>query len=237
MKAIVLAAGHGKKMRGYAGETHKSMLPLGDGRPIIAHVVYYLLGFGFEPVVAVSSGTKGGHATGYLAANYPGRVNFSESDEPRGTALEVYHARAHLTGGTFLVYYGDVIADVNLAAMRRQHESQNNFITLCGFAEHELDKGVIYAEGDRVTKFIEKPKLTQKQIGGYINCPVFFAEPELLDFIGAMRKAEGVEFDFGRHVIPALIEDGKRIGLFVHHGYYYDIGDGKVYERALREGV
>lgn len=234
MKAIILSAGHGKKMHGYAGESHKSMLPLSDDRPIIAHVVDYLLSFGFEPVIAVSRNTKGGQIMDYFAANHPGRVKFLESDEPRGTAWEVYNARAHLTEGTFLVYYGDVIANVDFAAMRREHEAKGNIVTLCGFAEYELDKGVIYVDGGRVTGFVEKPKLTREQIGGFINCPIFYAQPELIDFIGSMQKAEG-EFDFGNHVIPVLIDDNKRVGIYVHHGYYYDIGDGKVYEKALRE--
>ena len=112
MKAIVLAAGHGKRARGFS-PTHKVLNTLYDERPIICHVIDYLTLFGFEPVVAVSRDNYADKIRESLSA-YP-NVVFSESQSPSGTAGEMHNAykKGLLNDKPFLVYFFDNLTHFN----------------------------------------------------------------------------------------------------------------------------
>ena len=229
MKAIVLAAGCGKRMQGYAPEIPKVMLPMSDGKPIIDHVIKRLTRYGLEPIIAISRSGYGERIRKYFNGN--NMVTFSETNEPSGTAGEVYQARGLLKGEkTFLVYYGDIVADVDLYAMQRMHGIGKNIITLCGRRVMESPEGLMKQDGERVV-FVEKPTVDITKLGyDAANCPIFFAERDVLNYIDRMRPEYSTELDFSKHIFPALSSDRKRMQIYVHDGFYYNVSDGKVAE-------
>ena len=236
MKVVILAAGHGTRMQGYeaAAGKPKVMLPMKDGRPIIAHTVDRLLRYGFEPVIAVASSTYGSQITDYFADNT--KVRFSHADAPSGTAGEVHNARHLLDGKTFLVYYGDVVANVDLAAMLRLHEEKENTLTMCGARFFDIGEGMLEQAGETLI-INEKPLIDFAVLGKYPNCPIFYAEREVLDYISRLRNVHQAELDFSQHVIQEMTKDEKRMSFFVHDGFYYNVGNAKVHRIVESSGL
>ncbi len=229
MKAIVLAAGHGTRLMPYTLDRNKTMLPLWDGKPVIGHVVDYLVKFGFEPIIAISRNTHEDQISNYFSTL--SSVHFSAADRPSGTAGEVYNARGLLKGEkNFLVYYGDTLANVDLDAMRSQHESEGNMVTLCGAEKVPFGLGLIERPDGRV-KLIEKPDISFAP-NKYPNCPIFYIQHTVLDYIEDIRQKQSGDIDFSKDVIPALEQAGEKIGLYVHTGYYHDVGTHWAYERV-----
>lgn len=228
MKAIVLAAGRGERMRGYepANDRPKVMLPMKDERPIIEHVVDRLLRYRFEPIIiAVARNTYGDQIKAHFASNV--HVLISESEKPSGTAGEVYNARRLLRGEkTFLVYYGDTVADVDLAAMKHLHDEKKNMLTGCGARYMRPDEGMWSEEGETL-KIDEKPLIDYKPFGRYPNCPIFYAEGKVLDFVERLHPSHPTDLDFMIHVVPAM--HGERMGIYKHEGFYYNVGNAKVH--------
>ena len=227
MKAIILAAGRGERMRPYEPDKHKVMLPLVDGTPIIGCVVNRLVRYGFEPVIAISANEYGSQIRDHFDGD--ARVKISEAQDPSGTAGEVYNAMGYLKGEkTFLVYYGDIVANIDLAAMQRQHEIEKNIVTLCAKRDMQSPEGLMRKDGETV-EVLEKPLIDVRELGwDGANCAIFFAENSVLGYIERMKREYPIELDFSNNIFPALYRDRIRMGIYIHEGFYHNVGDVKV---------
>jgi len=115
LPAMVLCAGLGTRLRPLSDLRPKALVPVGD-RPMLAHVLDRLAAAGIERV-AVNAHHRAGELRAWLRANAPA-VAVSDEPELLGTAGGLAHARALLgTGGGALVWNGDILADVDLAAL------------------------------------------------------------------------------------------------------------------------
>jgi mannose-1-phosphate guanylyltransferase len=230
MKALILAAGHGKRLG--LEDKNKVMLELKDGRPVIAHIVDYLLRHEMEPVIAVARSTFGDSIIDYFKGDK--RVSFSIADEPTGTAGDIYHARHLLEKEKdFLVYFGDTLADVDLGEMLRQHRAEGNLVTLCGTGHAIVPYGLISDDEEGYSRVEEKPDFEYAKYKYYVNCPVFYAGSDIFGIIRAVR-GENTEADFFGQILPRLYSERRKVHKYFHRGFYYDIGTKKSYE-TVRE--
>ena len=113
MKTIVLCAGHGTRMRPLTYYLSKAMIPVA-GKPLLEHIVVKLRDQGFsDMIVALSLHAE--QVTHYFGEGqrFGVRMQYSVSEEPRGTAGEIHAMREMLEGEqNFLVHYGDILTDV-----------------------------------------------------------------------------------------------------------------------------
>src|SRR5919201_1714086 len=129
MRAMILAAGLGTRLRPVTYEMPKPMVPVLN-RPVMEHIIELLARHGFAEVVAnvhwfpelirerFGDGSRFGIALGY-----------SSEEALLGTAGGVRNAAGFL-GEDFLVISGDALTDMDLAAMREFHRSHQGIATL-----------------------------------------------------------------------------------------------------------
>ncbi|MEZ4731881.1 MAG: nucleotidyltransferase family protein [Caldilineaceae bacterium] len=135
----------------------------------------------------------------------------------------------------FVVVYGDVFTNLNLARLIRFHERQKAQVTstLATLALYRVPNptecGLVEttAEG-QVTRFVEKPPIDQV-FTELANAGIMVCEPELLELIPAQTV-----YDFGRDVFPAVLATGRALWgqAITADEYLIDIGTLHGYDRA-----
>lgn len=220
MKAVILCAGKGTRIRPLTYYINKSMLPLSDGRPVLAHILEHLRKYCITPVIATS---KDAHAE--QVEQFAGRhwLDMSITEKASGTAGEVFKAKKFLKDEEdFLVYYGDILTDIPLDKFYEYHKKQKAIATLCGMeGSARCDKGVLEGDG-YVTMLKEKPILPLTT-----NCPIFWVNKRIWKYLKPKDN-----LDFMLDVLPEILKKEK-IALLHHEGLYVDIGNLNTYEQAL----
>jgi NDP-sugar pyrophosphorylase family protein len=227
MRAVVLAGGKGTRLRPYTQVLPKPLMPVGD-RPILDIVMRQLRNTGFTRVTI---------STGYLAelieaffrdgSPYGVTIDYCREDEPLGTvgALSLIEDLDE----PFLVMNGDVLTDIDYAALLREHTASDAAITIATKQRDvQVSLGVLEFEDEadptRLTGYVEKPKLHYEASIG-----VYCMSPRVLDHI-----EPGVRLDFPDLVLR-LIEAGEVVRGHRWDGYWLDIGRHEDFERANEE--
>jgi NDP-sugar pyrophosphorylase family protein len=230
MKAMILAAGEGTRLRPLTRDMPKPMLPLG-GRPLIGYLIALLREHGVTDV-AVNLHHRPEAIPAYLhdGSSFGVRITYSYEDALLGSAGAVKKL-APFFDESFFVLYGDVLTDVDLSALAECHRQRGASLTM---ALHEADEpsrcGIAEVDGEgMVRRFREKPE-PQEVFSTWANAGVYAAEPSILAFI-----PEDSFFDFGNQLIPLLLERGKPVGAYLSSSYFLDIGSFERYQRAERD--
>jgi mannose-1-phosphate guanylyltransferase/phosphomannomutase len=235
MKAMILAAGEGTRLRPLTLETPKPLLPVG-GVPLIAYILTWLGRHGISEV-AINLCYLGDKIKRFIGDGSKFRMNVTYSEEisPLGTAGGVKKI-APFFDKTFVVAYGDNLTDFDLSAMIKFHQHKKAMATMAMFKPLDPSQvGMIKIDKDgRVNELIEKPKnttagITDSQSRGLANAAVYVLEPEVLDNI-----EEGKVSDFAYDVFPKLITNGAPVYGYPlkPDDYFIDIGSVKTYQRV-----
>jgi len=156
------------------------------GRPILWHVMSIYARAGFEEFV-VASGYKGEMIERW--ARGPGkdgeppfpsgwRVEVVDTGRETMTGGRIRRLRPHLGEGTFLVTYGDGLADLDARALLRFHRAHGKLATVTAVRPPSRF-GALALEDDRVREFSEKPQAGE----GWINGGFFAFEPGVFDYL------------------------------------------------------
>jgi NDP-sugar pyrophosphorylase family protein len=226
-RAVELAGGSGTRLRPYTTVLPKPLMPVGD-RPVLDVVLRQLRAHGFEHVTM---------ATGHLAelieaiigtgTAYGLRVDYHREREPLGTV----GALALIEGldEPFLVMNGDVLTDMDYAAMLSEHAASGAAATIASTSrEVEISLGVMQftdaQDGARVTGYVEKPTYAYE-----VSMGVYCFDPRVVAHI-----EPGVPLDFPDLVLR-LLAAGEEVRAHRPGGYWLDIGRPDDYERAIED--
>ena len=232
MKAMVLAAGLGTRLRPITYAMPKPMVPVLN-RPVMEHGVRLLARHGFEDAVAnlhwFPELIEGHFGDG---SDFGPKLSYSYEEQLLGTAGGVRNA-ADFLGDSFLVLAGDALTDIDLAAMREFHESHDGLVTMATKRVAETDQfGVVIAGGDgRIQGFQEKPDPAEA-LSDLANTCIYMFRAEVFDHFPAPGTSNDAgpddppEFaDWARDVFPALLE--ADVPFYSHEidAYWNDIGN------------
>ncbi len=228
MRAVVLVGGFGTRLRPLTLSVPKPMLPIGHV-PMIARLVDRLgrggvtevvLALGFRPEPFIEAFPDG--RCGDVALTY------AVEPEPLDTAGAIKFA-AEFAGidDTFVVANGDVMTDLDVAALVEAHRSFGAEATLhlIGVEDPSAFGVVDLAADGSVRAFIEKPALGTEP-SNLINAGTYVFEPSVLARIPAATKVS-VE----RDTFPRIVADGGLYGVATHD-YWIDAGVPTLYRAA-----
>ena len=136
-----------------------------------------------------------------------------------------------MIGGRTVVFNGDVLSDLDLGAVLKQHEETGAKATIVLTpVENPTAYGLVETEDDgRVRQFLEKPSYDEITCDT-INAGVYILEPETLD-----RIPEGESYSFERGFFPSLLKDKIPFYAYVHRGYWIDIGTPQKYAQVHQD--
>ena len=228
MKAMILAAGEGTRLRPLTHYVPKAMVPVAN-RPVMAHVLTQLARHGLNEVI-VNLHHMPEVIPGYFGdgSAFGVKLTYVREDQLWGTAGSVKRAADFFDDETFLVTGVDDLADVDLSYLLARHRGRRALATI-GLAEVDDPSGygivATDAEG-RITRFFEKPA-PGEAFSNTANTMIYFFEPEILDLI-----PPGEIFDFARDLFPRLLAQELPFFGFISPGYWLDIGSLSDYLRA-----
>jgi mannose-1-phosphate guanylyltransferase/mannose-1-phosphate guanylyltransferase/phosphomannomutase len=214
MKAMVLAAGLGTRLRPITYEVSKPMVPVLD-RPVMAHILDLLARHGCDDVIANLH-----HFPEAIQGYFGNRISYRVESELLGTAGGVRGCSDFFEGETFLVISGDALTDIDLGAMIARHAQTGGVATVAVKTVADTrEYGVVLHDRDgRITGFQEKPEPEEalSQLG---NCGIYIFEPQIFDYF-----PERPFVDWAHDVFPALLAHDVPFHIHEVREYWNDVG-------------
>jgi mannose-1-phosphate guanylyltransferase len=227
MKAVLLVGGEGTRLRPLTCNTVKAMVPIVN-RPFFEHLLDYLSSSGIDDIVLtlcylpdrIESRFGNGSDRGV-------KLTYVVEETPLGTAGAVKNVETHLDG-TFFVFNGDIITDIDLRAMLSFHQQRKAQVTIALTpVENPSAYGVVETGADgRVRRFIEKPPPGQAPTN-LINAGIYICEPAVLQDV-----SQGVPCMFEHHLFPSLLSQGAEVYAYGTMDYWIDIGTPEKYRQV-----
>jgi mannose-1-phosphate guanylyltransferase len=232
MRAMILAAGLGTRLRPITYGMPKPMVPVLN-RPVMEHIARLLARHGFSEAIAnlhwFPELIEGHFGDG---SKFGIELSYSREEQLLGTSGGVRYA-AEFLGDSFLVISGDALTDIDLIAMREFHESHDGIATLATKRVEDTSQfGVAITGADgRIQGFQEKPDPAEA-LSDLANCGIYMFRAEIFDFFPGPGKAKLAApddpagfADWATDVFPALLEGDVPFYSHEIDAYWNDIGN------------
>jgi glucose-1-phosphate cytidylyltransferase len=244
METIILAGGLGTRLSEETAVRPKPMVEIG-GKPVLWHILNIYASHGFTRFV-IACGYKGDSIKEYFS-NFASRNSDLEIELKSGktkflsdstpdwkvrlidtglqtlTGGRVRRLRPWVEDGTFMLTYGDGLADVNIRDLVAFHRSHGKLATVTAVPPTPRF-GSLDLDGNTVRRFTEKPEHSES----WINGGFFVFEPGILDYI------EGDQASLERDSLERIAADGQLMA-FRHAGFWHpmDTLRDKLYLESL----
>ncbi len=210
MKAMVLAAGVGERMRPLTDHLPKPLLPIAN-RPVMSYILSHLARHGFDEVIA-NLHYRAQEIMDCFGDGSRWKVSlrYSYEQELLGTAGGLRRMASFLSAeGLFLAHYGDILTDQNLTSMVAFHRARGAIATVL-VHQRAGSNSVVSLDGDgRIAGLLERP--TEAERAGvsspWVNSGLYVCSPELLEEIPA-----DTAYDIPRDLLPKVISTGRIYG-------------------------
>jgi len=217
VKAVILAGGLGKRLRPYTDDRPKPLIEIA-GRPIIEWQIRWLKRYGITSFI-ILAGYKKEKLIEFIGSGekLKAQVAFLVEDEPLGTGGALKRASHVLQNDEqFFVINGDIISNINLNTLRILDE-----IIAISLVPLRSPYGVITLDGDKVTRFEEKPILKDH----WINAGIYLMSNQIFPYLPDRGDLEKSTF-------PKLAEMGKVKGVKFPESYWRSIDSIKDMEEV-----
>jgi glucose-1-phosphate cytidylyltransferase len=230
MKVAILAGGVGSRIQEETEVKPKPMVEIG-GKPILWHIMKIYAHQGFRDFV-VALGYKGDYVKRYMVeyASLEGdltvglrdgrveahgngdrddwNVALVDTGQTTNKGGRIKRLAPHLGNETFMMTWGDGVADIDLNRLLAFHRAHGKLATVTA-VRPPARFGHIELDGDVVTEFSEKPQARE----GWINGAFFVLEPEVLGYI------EGDDTEWEKEPLERLAADGQLMA-YRHEGFW-----------------
>ncbi len=227
VKAMVLAAGLGTRLRPFTQDKPKCLMPLA-GRPLIDWTLRWLVSCGITECVInlhycpekVRDFVGEGNAYGL-------GVRYSYEQKLLGTAGAVKKV-ADFFDQPFYVIYSDNFSQWNLRELKDRFDKTH---PVAAMAVHWRDdvtqSGMIeFDQSNRILRMVEKPK-PDEVTSHYVSAGFFYLHPGVLDYV-----PENEFYDFGFDVFPKMLKQGEHIYAVKMEDPIIGIDTVEAYKRA-----
>ena len=243
MKAMILAAGKGTRVRPITHTIPKPMIPILQ-KPVMEFLLELLREHGFTEVMVnvshlaeeIENYFRDGQRFGVeIAYSFEGRIEDGELiGDAVGSAggLKKIQSFQPFFDDTFVVLCGDALIDLDLTEAVKRHKAKGamaSLITKRVPRDQVSSYGVVVTDADgRVRSFQEKPAVDEAA-SDMINTGIYIFEPDVLKYV-----PEGVPFDIGSDLFPRLVADGAPFYALPMEFEWVDIGKVPDYWQAIR---
>jgi len=213
MKAIILTAGEGTRMRPLTITKPKTMLQIG-GKPILQYNIESLRDAGVDDITLVvgyheeviKDHFKDGTDIGV-------KINYVTQEERLGTAHAIGSAREYVQG-QFITLNGDIIVDPGLISELIDSYKKENARSMLVLTEVDDTSsfGVVELNGNRIIRIVEKPK-KEEAPSNLINAGIYLFDDQIFDAIDQTTKSERGEYEITDSLQLQMNDDENVAGL------------------------
>ncbi len=243
MKAMILAAGKGTRVRPITYTIPKPLIPILE-KPVMEFLLELLRQHGFDQIMVnvshlaneIENYFRDGQRFGVqIAYSFEGRiVDGVLVGEAIGSAGGMRRIQdfSPFFDDTFVVLCGDALIDLDLTAAVKWHKAKGSIATVIMKSvprEEVSSYGIVVTdESGRVKAFQEKPAV-EEALSTNISTGIYIFEPEVLDYIPS-----GQQYDIGSELFPKLVEMNAPFYGLVMDFEWVDIGKVPDYWQAIR---
>ena len=215
MKAVILAAGEGRRCRPLTQTRSKVMLPVGN-RPFMEHVINALAENGIQDLYIVV-GYQKERVMDYFedGIDFGVNITYLEQNELLGTAHALGKAEDYIVE-PFLVVNGDNLIDSR--AVSELISARGDNVILAALRRHSGDYGVLMVEQERVKAIVEKPG---RPCSGILNTGAYKFSPEIFQDIHNTPLSERGSYEL-TETISQMIAGGREIVPLIGKGVWAD---------------
>lgn len=248
MKAVILAAGKGTRMRELTQGLPKPMLKV-QGKPILEHILEGILTTGIREFCII---------TGYRAEvveshfkdgkHWNARISYARQLVQDGTGKAPELAKGFVGNDAFVLTYGDILVkpETYQQMLARFGEAKFSGLTTVTPGQDVTKGGLnFFDESFCLRRIVEKPsneQLAQYRAQGWIqprqpvwyNAGIYIFDPVLFDFTARLQKSPRGEYELP-DAINAMVEAGHRVAGLAIEGRWVDVRDPEVLA-ALERG-
>lgn len=265
---MILAGGEGKRLYPLTKDRAKPAVPFGGRFRIIDFVINNFVNSGFFKIKILTqykSDSLNRHITrGWMLSPFlnqyidlaPAQMR-TGNDWYKGTADAIYQNLFHIQDEDpkyVCIFGGDHIYKMDVSQMLDFHKKMNADLSISAIPipiEEASEFGIMEVDDNwRLTNFVEKPKTAPKSIPGNPNMCLasmgnyIYNKEVLVDALQRDAVNEESAHDFGKNVIPMLLNEGKRIFVYnfkdnefagiteTERGYWRDVGSVDAYWQA-----
>lgn len=200
MKAVILAAGEGRRLRPFTETMPKVMLPVAN-KPILEHVVDAVKNSGIDEIIIVIGYKKEvimEHFKDYEDVD----IKYVVQDKQLGTAHALLQAKKHVKN-SFIVLSGDNIIDQK--SISKLIKDKSEYSLLIKEHPHPSKYGVVFVEKNTLKEIVEKPR---EKIGKFISTGIYKLPKSIFDIVEDLTS-QGVYALTS--VIQTIIDKGEKI--------------------------
>jgi glucose-1-phosphate cytidylyltransferase len=241
MKTVIFCGGQGTRLREETEYRPKPLVEVG-GRPVLWHIMKLYAHYGFNEFV-LCLGYRG-HMIKEYFLDYEARINdftiqlgqkhevtyhdvheeqnfsvtLASTGEETMTGGRLKRVQRYIDGDTFLLTYGDGLANVDIKALVDFHHSHGKLATVTTTRPPSRFGVMEFGEGTRIDHFREKP-----QSEGWINAGYMVMNRRVFDYLG------GDDCVFEQEPLQKLAAEGELMG-FCHDGFFYAMDTYREYQ-------
>ena len=230
MKIVILAGGLGSRLGEYTSLVPKPMINIGT-KPLLWHVMQtyakyghrdFLVALGYKSEIIkdyfsnfklrnedFTINLASGKVTEHGSENINWNVTLVDTGLNTMTGGRVKRLKDYIGKETFMLTYGDGLADIDLNKLLNFHKGHGKLVTMTA-VRPAARFGEVLLKNDQVVMFEEKPQLQN----GWINGGYFVVEPEFLELI------EGDQSMLEREPLEKAVQEGQLMA-YRHHGFWH----------------
>ena len=235
VEAAILCGGRGERLRPLTDYFQKTMIPVGPKKlPLLAYIIRLVSHHGVKRI-ALLTGYRSEDIRQYFGDGSSHGVHLEYSEDIRGRPGSLNAVSHAIQGGAIsdceelLIYYGDVLSDLDISSLLRTHRRMKADATLVLAEGYTLPVGVAkVAKGGLVLEVTEKPKTDLSVMTG---CMVVGpAGMRTISKIAGPKKT-----DLMSHFVPELLKTGGKVAAFYTTGAWHDVGTVTSFEALNSE--
>lgn len=233
MRAMILAAGFGTRLRPLTNTVPKALVPVA-GRPLIEYNLLLLKAYGIEDIV-INLHHLGGKIREALGdgSAYGLRITYSPEDPILESGGGIKNAQSFLDGDTFLVINCDTIIDVNLNTLIAAHQQTKSVATLVLRSDPEAASyGLLETEAHgRLRRIRGEPRevTVTEPLSQYMFTGCQVLEPRIFAFMPEVKP-----FSTTRETYVSMLRANELLYGFIHTGTWMTVDDAEAMKHATR---
>jgi NDP-sugar pyrophosphorylase family protein len=233
-QAAILCGGRGERLKPLTDYFQKVMIPIGPKKlPLLAYTIALLKHHGVTRI-ALLTGYRSEDIKRYFGDGSLQKVKLSYSEDKKGLAGSLNAVANAISKGAIskcdelLIYYGDVLTDLDITGLLSEHRKSHADLTLVLDRGYTLPVGVADVKDGLVKSFREKPRMDLNVTTG-----MMVAGPKA---ISLMKKIAGpTNTDLMTDFVPRIVRNEGRVSAFYSTKSWFDVGTVSSFEKLNEE--
>jgi len=221
LKGLLLAGGHGTRLRPLTYTGNKHMLPIAN-KPMLMYGFDQLRASGIKEIGVVLGPLQEGITSALGDGSKFGvKITYIDQPDPKGIAHAVLISRKFLGDSPFIVHLGDNLLKDNIPELAQEFQKSGTDATVVLSRVAEPDRfGVVQLEDGKIVKLVEKPK---QYVSDLALTGVYFLRPTIFRAIEKLKPSWRNELEI-TDALQNLLDMGGRITYHEVSGWWKDTG-------------